>query len=50
MGLEHAAEHGHGERGVIDVGVARDEHDIGGIPAPRADLLRGGRQPALVVP
>ena len=45
-GLEHAAEDRHGERRVIDVGVAGDEDDVDRVPAApepsRRDAGRGG--------
>ncbi len=36
--LEHAADDGHAEAGVVHVGVARDDDDVAGIPAERVHL------------
>ena len=41
--LEPAAENRHGERWVIDVRVAGDEHDVAAIPAELVHLGAGGR-------
>ena len=40
--LEPAAEDRRRERRVVDVRVARDEHDVGRVPAARADFGRSG--------
>ncbi len=37
--LEHAADHGHAEAGVVDVGVAGDDDDVAAVPAERVHLL-----------
>ena len=38
MGLQHSSQEGHGEGGVVDVGIAGDEDDIHLIPATRPHL------------
>ena len=42
--LQHPAEDGHGEAGVIDVRVAGDEHDVGLVPAAGLHLARRHRE------
>ena len=37
--LEHAADHGHAEAGVVHVGVAGDDDDVAAVPAERVHLL-----------
>ena len=36
--FQHAGQDGHGEAGMIDIGVAGDEDDVHGIPAARGHL------------
>ena len=43
-GFEHAAEDGHREAGMVDVGVAGDEHDVELVPAATAGLGHGHGQ------
>ncbi len=42
--LQHARQDGHGEAGMIDVGVAGDEDDIDAVPAARPHLGAAGRR------
>ncbi len=44
LGFEQPADDGGAERGVVDVGVAREEDDVERIPSACADLLYGRRQ------
>ena len=42
--LQHAADHGHAEARMVDVGVARDHDDVAAVPAERIHLGPRGRQ------
>ncbi len=42
--LQHPADHRRAERRVVDVGVARDDDHVAGIPAERGHLLAAHRQ------
>ena len=44
LGLQQPAQQGHGEAGMIDVGVAADEDHVDGVPAAGPHFLRGHRQ------
>ena len=42
--LEHAADDGHAEAGVVDIGVAADDDDVAAVPAQRLHLAAAHRQ------
>ena len=44
LGLQQPAQQGHGEAGMIDVGVAGDEDHVDGVPAAGRHFLAGHRQ------
>jgi len=44
LGLEHAPDHGHAKAGVIDIGVARDQHHVAAVPAQALHLGAAGGQ------
>jgi hypothetical protein len=42
--LQHAADHGHAEAGVVHIGVARDQDDVTAVPAEFVHLGAAHRQ------
>lgn len=49
LGLQQAADDRGAEGRMVDVGVAREEHDVHRVPAPLAGLLEGGGQKSHVI-
>ena len=49
LGFQHTANNRHAERGVIDIGVAREENHIDPFPAALFQFLAGSGQPAVPI-
>ena len=44
--LEQTPDDSHPERGMVDIGIGREQDDVGLFPASQFHLLAGGRKPA----